>query len=209
MHSCILHMLACLCICQVISLNKFMCLYNHMLMHFPMPFSRVDCTSFTWLIRALALGNANAILFYHSKNSLYHYTILFYNTSTSQNSISIKILIFNIFLLFLYNCQFFSDPYFLGFPTNFFFPLLLPQPLATHKPSTTTATDQLKPPIHGTKNQTTDQLKPPINPSTTTATAPPPISTSTHHQPQPRHLKPSTTTTTATAPKTHQPMPPI
>ena len=58
-------------------------------------------------LRALALKNANATLFYHSKNSLYHYTILFYNISTSQNSISIKILFFNISLLFLYNCQFF------------------------------------------------------------------------------------------------------
>ena len=59
------------------------------------------------LVRALALGNANATLFYHSKNLLYHYTILFYNTSTFQNSISIKILFFNISLLFLYNCHFF------------------------------------------------------------------------------------------------------
>ena len=117
------------------------------------------------VIRALALKNANATLFYHSKNSLYHYTILFYNTSTSQNSISIKILFFNISLLFLYNCHFFLDSYFLGFPTIFFFfPLLLPQPLATHKPSTTTTT--------APKTQATDQLKPPINPSTSTDTTP-------------------------------------
>ena len=58
-------------------------------------------------LRALALENANAILFYPSKISLYHYTILFYHSFTSQNSISIKILFFNISLLFLYNCQFF------------------------------------------------------------------------------------------------------
>ena len=61
------------------------------------------------LVRALALENANAILFYHSKNSLYHYTILFYNTSTSQNSISIKILFFNLSILLLSNRHFFPD----------------------------------------------------------------------------------------------------
>ena len=60
-------------------------------------------------VRALALENANAILFYHSKNSLYHYTILFYNTSTSQNSISIKILFFNLSILLLSNRHFFLD----------------------------------------------------------------------------------------------------
>ena len=59
--------------------------------------------------RALALENANAILFYHSKNSLSHYTILFYNTSTSQNSISIKILFFNLSLFLLSNRHFFPD----------------------------------------------------------------------------------------------------
>ena len=60
-------------------------------------------------LRALALENANAILFYHSKNSLSHYTILFYNTSTSQNSISIKILFFNLSLFLLSNRHFFPD----------------------------------------------------------------------------------------------------
>ena len=44
-------------------------------------------THLLYLFRALTLGNANAILFYNSKNSLYHYIILFYNTSTSQTSI--------------------------------------------------------------------------------------------------------------------------
>ena len=38
-------------------------------------------------LRALALENANAILFYNSKNLLYHYNIQFYNTSTPQTSI--------------------------------------------------------------------------------------------------------------------------
>ena len=119
-----------------------------------------------------------SILFYHSKNSLYHYIILFYNSSTSQNSISIKI-------LFLYNCQFFLDSYFLGFPTIFFLPLLLSQPLATHKPSTTTAT--------APKTQATDQLKPLINPSTTTATTPKtqatdqPINNHSHDTKNPSH----------------------
>ena len=70
-------------------------------------------------------------------------------------------------------CLIISMPwsYFLGFPTIFFFSLLLPQPLATHKPSTTIAT--------APKTQATKQLKPPINPSTTTATAP------KTHQPMP------------------------
>ena len=45
-------------------------------------------------VRALALGNCNAILFYNSKNHFIIYTILFYNTSTSQTSICIKILFF-------------------------------------------------------------------------------------------------------------------
>ena len=117
------------------------------------------------MLRALALENANATLFYHSKISLYHYTILFYNSSTSQNSISIKILFFNISLLFLYNCHFVFRLIFPRLSNNlFFFPLLLPQPLATHKPSTTTTT--------APKTQATDQLKPPINPSTSTDTTP-------------------------------------
>ena len=38
-------------------------------------------------IRALALENSNTTLFYNSKKPLYHYTIPFYNTSTSQTSI--------------------------------------------------------------------------------------------------------------------------
>ena len=55
------------------------------------------------------MENANATLFYHSKNSLYHYTILFYNTSTSQNSIPTKIFFFNLSLLLLSNRHFFPD----------------------------------------------------------------------------------------------------
>ena len=40
-------------------------------------------------LRALASGNFNSTLFYHSKKLLYHYTIPFYNTSTSQTFISL------------------------------------------------------------------------------------------------------------------------
>ena len=54
------------------------------------------------------MENANVILFYHSKNSLYRYTILFYSIFTSQNSIFIKILFFNLSLLLLSNRHFFS-----------------------------------------------------------------------------------------------------
>ena len=39
--------------------------------------------------RVLALENSNATLFYNSKKLLYHYTIPFYNTSTSQTSTSL------------------------------------------------------------------------------------------------------------------------
>ena len=60
------------------------------------------------VVRALALENSNFTLFYHSKKSLYHYTISFFNTFTSQNSIFIKILFFNLSLLLLSNCHFFS-----------------------------------------------------------------------------------------------------
>ena len=59
----------------------------------------------------------------------YHFTI----PSASQNSIFIKILFFNLSLLFFSNRHFFfrlwHDSIFLGFPTVFFF-LCLPQPLA-------------------------------------------------------------------------------
>ena len=40
-------------------------------------------------VRALASGNLNSTLFYHSKMLLYHYNISFYNTSTSQTFISL------------------------------------------------------------------------------------------------------------------------
>ena len=40
-------------------------------------------------LQALALENSNAILFYNSKKPLYHYTIPFYNISTSQTFASL------------------------------------------------------------------------------------------------------------------------
>ena len=69
-------------------------------------------------VRALALKNVNAILFYHSKTLLYQYTISFYNFSTSKNSIFIKILFFNPFFI-ISSTQPFSL-IFLGFSTAIF-----------------------------------------------------------------------------------------
>ena len=54
----------------------------------------LDVMNMVKCIRALALENCNATLFYNSKNHFIIYTILFYNTSTSQTSIFIKILFF-------------------------------------------------------------------------------------------------------------------
>ena len=68
----------------------------HMSLHY---FNYNSCQA----VRALALGNCNAILFYNSKNHFIIYTILFYNSSTSQTSIFIKILFFNLSLLFFSN----------------------------------------------------------------------------------------------------------
>ena len=96
-------------------------------------------------LRALALRNAKAILFYNSKNHFIIYTILFYNSFTSQTSIFIKILFFNLSLLLFFLTETFA---FLGFPTVFFFLsfslntgstqnafLFLPQHLCdTHRP---------------------------------------------------------------------------
>ena len=61
----------------------------------------VDVMNMVKCIRALALENCNATLFYNSKNHFIIYTILFYNTSTSQTSIFIKIFFFKLSLLFL------------------------------------------------------------------------------------------------------------
>ena len=83
------------------------------------------------ILRALALENFNAILFYHSKTLLYQYTIPFYNTSTSQNSIFIKILFFNPFFIIS------SQPFnliFLGFSTAIFISLSQHRFITQHTP---------------------------------------------------------------------------
>ena len=155
------------------------------------------------------MENANAILFYNSKNHFIIYTILFYNTSTSQNSISIKILFFNISLLFLYNCHFFSDS-FRRLSNNLFF--YSPSPsIATHK------NPSAPQPINNHCRATHQQPQPrhlnpsvpkPINNHNPSHRTKNPSHRSTqatdprHQKPKPRHLNPSTTTTTATAPKT-------
>ena len=71
---------------------------------------------------ALALKNVNAILFYYSKTLLYQYTIPFYNSSTSKNSIFIKILFFNPF--FIISSHPTVRPHFPGlFNSHFYFSL--------------------------------------------------------------------------------------
>ena len=117
----------------------------------------------------------------------YHFTI----PPTSQKSIFIKILFFNLSLLFLSNRYFFQtrrDSIFLGFPTVFFF-LSLPQPLAL--------VQHIEP-----HTQTHDT---PINLSK-------PITTHTHTQTQTQTIKPSTkphtqtkTIKPSTEPHTHKP----
>ena len=95
-------------------------------------------------LRASASKNVILLCFTISKSNFiiipYHFTI----PPTSQNSIFIKILFFNLYLLFLSNRYFFQtrrDSIFLGLPIVFFFFLSLPQPLAQttntikHKPS--------------------------------------------------------------------------
>ena len=78
----------------------------------------------SFCIKALALGNCNAILFYNSKNHVIIYTILFYNTFTSQTFILLKY----YFLIFLY--YFFSN-------RNFCFPRLSNSPFfSSLSPST-------------------------------------------------------------------------
>ena len=50
---------------------------------------QIENISIFLFLRALALENSNATLFYNSKKPFYHYTIPFYNTSTSQTSTSL------------------------------------------------------------------------------------------------------------------------
>ena len=70
------------------------------------------------------MENCNAILFYNSKNHFIIYTILFYNTSTSQTSICIKIFFFLNFLYYFFqlsNFFFFRFWHDSKFPTVTFF----------------------------------------------------------------------------------------
>ena len=119
---------------------------------------------------ALALENSNAILFYHSKTPLYQYTIPFYNTSASQNSIFIKILFFNHSLLFLPNrsASFswaFQQPFLFLSPstgsTHNTHPLYTDQPIQTHHH---THTHKHK---HQTSNKATHKHNPATKPSHT------------------------------------------
>ena len=132
-------------------------------------------------LRALALENSNAILFYHSKIPLYQYTILFYNTSTSQNSIFIKILFFNPF--FIISFQPFSL-IFLGFSTAIFISLPAPvqhttnthyTPINLSKPITTpthTNTNTTQQQSH-TQTQPSNKAKPHTQTQTHSKTGPP------------------------------------
>ena len=83
------------------------------------------------MLRALALKNVNAILFYHSKTLLYQYTIPFYNSFTSKNSTFIKILFFNQF--FIISSHPTVQPHFPGlFNNHFYFSLPTPVQHTTH-----------------------------------------------------------------------------
>ena len=112
------------------------------------------------------MENSNAILFYHSKTPLYQYTIPFYNTSTSQNSIFIKILFFNPF--FIISSQPFSL-IFLGFSIAIFIslsstgsthnthPLYTDQPIQTHHHTPTHINTNIKPTTKPHTNTTQQQ----------------------------------------------------
>ena len=77
------------------------------------------------------MKNVNAILFYHSKILFYQYTIPFYNSSTSKNSIFIKILFFNPF--FIISSHPTVQPHFPGlFNSHFYFSLPAPVQHTTH-----------------------------------------------------------------------------
>ena len=77
------------------------------------------------------MKNVNAILFYHSKTLFYQYTIPFYNSSTSKNSIFIKILFFNPF--FIISSHPTVQPHFPGlFNSHFYFSLPAPVQHTTH-----------------------------------------------------------------------------
>ena len=84
---------------------------------------------YRWVHTNISMGNSNSILFCFFKKLFYHYIYHFTIFSTFQNYIFIKILFFNLSLLFFSNHHFFLDLVF-RFPTVIFFPFFLPQPLA-------------------------------------------------------------------------------
>ena len=142
-------------------------------------------------IRASTLENSNAILFYHSKTPFYQYTIPFYNISTSQNSIFIKILFFLPFFIILF------PTVFLGFPTAIFIPLS--QPLAPVQHTTHTHTHDTpiilpKPITTPTHTNTNTNIKPATKSHTQTQTSNKATHTNTNHQ-QSHTYKPSNQST--------------
>ena len=112
------------------------------------------------------MENSNAILFYHSKTPLYQYTIPFYNTSTSQNSIFIKILFFNPF--FIISSQPFSL-IFLGFSIAIFISLSQHRFNTQHTPiihRSTYPNPSPHPHTHKHKHQTNNKATHKHNPAT-------------------------------------------
>ena len=129
-----------------------------------------------------ALALKNAMLYYYTipKNHFITYITSFYNTSHIYNSILIKILFFNLSLLFLFNKYIFSDPLFLGFPTVFFFP----QPPSTFSTGSSHRTTHTDP---STEPHTATHTDPSTEPHTATHTNPSTEPhTQTHHQSQQR-----------------------
>ena len=94
-----------------------------------------------YAIKALTLENSNSTLFYHFKNSLYHYNIPFYNISNIQKLFLVKY----YFLIFLYyffpTITFFQtwhdSSHFPGLSNKHFFTSLSPSTSSTdstHRP---------------------------------------------------------------------------
>ena len=143
------------------------------------------------------MENSNSILFYHFKRPLYHYIIPFYNISSIPNSIFIKILFFNLSLIFLSNRYFFSDSRFPRLFNSHFFPLFLPQPLAPVQ-HTEPHTQTHDTPIILSKPITTHTKTQTINKATHTQTQTIKPSTKPHTQKPSNQLKPTTATTPTT-----------
>ena len=84
-----------------------------------------------YALRVLVLENSNSTLFYHSKKSLYHYTIPFYNISSIPKLYFYLNIIFLSFFIISF-CHFFSAylwfqrPHFAGFfNSHAFFPTVI------------------------------------------------------------------------------------